>query len=147
VDVDTFQAAGIKEGAPGQRRPHYCAAFVLDPDGDNIEAVFGSTGVCLIAVRTLPAAYLDPSPSDLGRPPVSPRAISEIEALAASTDLSIRQTQKEIASKVSRGVVGEISKRVRAGLPRLLTTFYTYLEPTPATSPLEVMASGSFFSQ
>ena len=51
----------------------------------------------------------------LGRPPVSPRTVSEIEALAASTNLSIRQIQKEIAGTVSRGVVGEITKRVRAG--------------------------------
>jgi DNA invertase Pin-like site-specific DNA recombinase len=52
----------------------------------------------------------------LGRPPVAPRTVSEIEALAASTVLSIRQIQKEIAGKVSRSVVGEITKRVRAGL-------------------------------
>jgi DNA invertase Pin-like site-specific DNA recombinase len=52
----------------------------------------------------------------LGRPPVARRIVSEIEALAASTDLSIRQIQKEIAGKASRGVVGEITRRVRAGL-------------------------------
>ena len=50
----------------------------------------------------------------LGRPPVAARTVSEIEALAASTELSIREIQKKIASKVSRGVVGEITKRVRA---------------------------------
>ena len=46
-DVDAFFAAGIaaggtKNGAPGLRtdyHPHYYAAFVLDPDGYNIEAV------------------------------------------------------------------------------------------------------------
>ena len=48
----------------------------------------------------------------LGRPPVAPRTVSKIEALAASTDLSIRQIQKKIAGKASRGVVGEITKRI-----------------------------------
>jgi len=43
--VDAFHAAalgagGTDNGAPGQRWPHYYAAFVLDPDGNNIEAVF-----------------------------------------------------------------------------------------------------------
>jgi DNA invertase Pin-like site-specific DNA recombinase len=52
----------------------------------------------------------------LGRPPVAARTISEIEVLAASTKLSVRQIQREIAGKASRGVVGEITKRIRAGL-------------------------------
>lgn len=45
--VDAFHTAalgagGIDNGAPGERRYHpgYYAAFVLDPDGNNIEAVF-----------------------------------------------------------------------------------------------------------
>jgi DNA invertase Pin-like site-specific DNA recombinase len=56
----------------------------------------------------------------LGRPPVAPRTVSKIEALAASTDLSIRQIQRKIAGKASRGVVGEITKRIRAALPPAL---------------------------
>ena len=45
TEVDSFYAAALKaggtdNGAPGQRRPNYYAAFVLDPDGNNIEAVF-----------------------------------------------------------------------------------------------------------
>ena len=56
----------------------------------------------------------------LGRPPVAPRTVSKIEALAASTDLSIRQIQRKIAGKASRGVVGEITRRIRAGLPAAL---------------------------
>jgi catechol 2,3-dioxygenase-like lactoylglutathione lyase family enzyme len=45
AEVDDFHAAALKaggtdNGAPGRRRPHYYAAFVLDPDGNNIEAVF-----------------------------------------------------------------------------------------------------------
>lgn len=45
AEVDAFHAAGLKargtdNGAPGLRRPHYYAAFVLDPDGNHIEAVF-----------------------------------------------------------------------------------------------------------
>ena len=45
--VDAFHAAAIANGgsdngAPGERpyHPGYYAAFVLDPDGNNIEAVF-----------------------------------------------------------------------------------------------------------
>lgn len=44
--VDAFHAAGLKQGgrdhgAPGERpyHPGYYAAFLLDPDGNNIEAV------------------------------------------------------------------------------------------------------------
>jgi len=35
-----LQAGGTDNGAAGLRRPRYYAAFVLDPDGNNIEAVF-----------------------------------------------------------------------------------------------------------
>ena len=43
--VDAFHAAALRaggtdNGAPGFRRPNYYAAFVLDPDGNNMEAVF-----------------------------------------------------------------------------------------------------------
>ena len=45
--VDAFYKAGLAaggrdNGAPGERtyRPGYYAAFLLDPDGNNIEAVF-----------------------------------------------------------------------------------------------------------
>jgi catechol 2,3-dioxygenase-like lactoylglutathione lyase family enzyme len=49
AEVDAFHAAALKaggtdNGAPGLREggypPGYYAAFVLDPDGNNIEAVF-----------------------------------------------------------------------------------------------------------
>jgi catechol 2,3-dioxygenase-like lactoylglutathione lyase family enzyme len=45
TQVDAFHAAALKaggtdNGAPGLRRPNYYAAFVLDPDGNNMEAVF-----------------------------------------------------------------------------------------------------------
>jgi catechol 2,3-dioxygenase-like lactoylglutathione lyase family enzyme len=41
--VEAFHAAGLAaggrdNGAPGIRRPGYYAAFLLDPDGNNIEA-------------------------------------------------------------------------------------------------------------
>jgi hypothetical protein len=49
----------------------------------------------------------------LGRPPTSQHVIGEIEALAESTDLSVRQIQDRIAGRASCGVVGEITKRVR----------------------------------
>ena len=45
--VDAFHAAGLEaggtdNGAPGVREiyhPHYYGAYVLDPDGNNVEAV------------------------------------------------------------------------------------------------------------
>jgi catechol 2,3-dioxygenase-like lactoylglutathione lyase family enzyme len=45
AEVDAFYAAAIEagatdNGAPGLRQQRYYAAFVLDPDGNNIEAVF-----------------------------------------------------------------------------------------------------------
>ena len=48
TEVDAFYAAalkagGIDNGGPGLRKqyaPSYYAAFVLDPDGNNIEAVY-----------------------------------------------------------------------------------------------------------
>jgi DNA invertase Pin-like site-specific DNA recombinase len=49
----------------------------------------------------------------LGRPPIPQRVIAEIETLATSTDLSIRQIQGKIAGRASRGLVGEITKRAR----------------------------------
>jgi DNA invertase Pin-like site-specific DNA recombinase len=53
----------------------------------------------------------------LGRPAIPKRVIGEIEALATSTDLSIREIQKKIAGRASRGIVGEITKRARADQP------------------------------
>jgi DNA invertase Pin-like site-specific DNA recombinase len=49
----------------------------------------------------------------LGRPATPQRVITEIETLATSTDLSIRQIQGKIAGRASRGLVGEITKRAR----------------------------------
>jgi DNA invertase Pin-like site-specific DNA recombinase len=49
----------------------------------------------------------------LGRPPTPPHIVSEIVALATSTDLSIRQIQARIAGRASRSMVGEITKRAR----------------------------------
>jgi predicted lactoylglutathione lyase len=45
AEVEAFRAAALKAGGtdngpPGLRRPGYYAAFVLDLDGNNIEAVF-----------------------------------------------------------------------------------------------------------
>ena len=57
----------------------------------------------------------------LGRPPIRHSASSaEIEALATSTDLSIRQIHEKIDGKASRGIVGEITKRIRSGRPTAL---------------------------
>src|SRR5271168_4636221 len=53
----------------------------------------------------------------LGRPAIPQRVIGEIEALATSTNLSIRQIQSKIAGRASRGIVGEITKRARTTQP------------------------------
>jgi len=59
--VDAFYRAalahgGRDNGAPGERayHPGYYAAFVLDPDGNNIEAVFHGA-----AKRSAPAVVID----------------------------------------------------------------------------------------
>lgn len=53
----------------------------------------------------------------LGRPGTQQHVVNEIEALATSTDLSIRQIRAKIAGRASRGIVGEITKRARAAQP------------------------------
>ncbi len=50
----------------------------------------------------------------LGRPATPSYQRKQIEALASSTDLSIRKIHAEMAGKVSQTVVGEIVKRIRA---------------------------------
>jgi DNA invertase Pin-like site-specific DNA recombinase len=50
----------------------------------------------------------------LGRPAIPKRTVTEIETLAISTDLRIRQIQARIVGQVSRGIVGEITKRTRS---------------------------------
>jgi DNA invertase Pin-like site-specific DNA recombinase len=50
----------------------------------------------------------------IGRPQTPPYVIAEIEALAAETDLSIRQIHEKIAGKASCGSVGTITKRIRS---------------------------------
>lgn len=55
----------------------------------------------------------------LGRPSLSPRVISEIEHLAAQTNLSVRRIHEKIAEKASRSMVGQITKRVREKRPSL----------------------------
>lgn len=50
----------------------------------------------------------------LGRPRLSSRLIVEIETVAASTTLSVRQIPESLQGKVSRGIVGEIVKSVRS---------------------------------
>jgi catechol 2,3-dioxygenase-like lactoylglutathione lyase family enzyme len=49
-------AGGVDNGAPGERpyHPGYYAAFVLDPDGNNIEAVYHGE-----ATRSAPSVTID----------------------------------------------------------------------------------------
>jgi DNA invertase Pin-like site-specific DNA recombinase len=54
-------------------------------------------------------------------PPAIPkRVVAQIEALAISTNLSIRQIHSKIAGQASRGFIGEIAKQVRATQPETL---------------------------
>lgn len=62
--VDAFHraalaAGGTDNGAPGERpyHPGYYACFVLDPDGNNIEAVFHGPNK-----RSTPAVVIEPTP-------------------------------------------------------------------------------------
>jgi hypothetical protein len=64
---------------------------------------------------------LEPKPGKhLGRPPTPQHIVNEIVALATSTDLSIRQIQGKISGRVSRSIVGEITKRARPTEHRVL---------------------------
>jgi hypothetical protein len=67
--------------------------------------------------RTLPNQRTE---AKVGRPATQQRIIREIETLATSTDLSIRQIQSKIAGRASRGIVGEVTKRARAVRPASL---------------------------
>lgn len=49
----------------------------------------------------------------LGRPAIPQRVIREIQDLAITTDLTIRQIQSKISGRASRGFVGEVTKRTR----------------------------------
>ena len=50
----------------------------------------------------------------LGRPATPAPLVSRIEVLAGTTGLSVRQIQEALAGQVSRSVVGDIVKRIRA---------------------------------
>jgi DNA invertase Pin-like site-specific DNA recombinase len=50
----------------------------------------------------------------LGRPATPALLVSRIEGLAGTTGMSVRQIQEALAGEVSRSVVGNIVKRVRA---------------------------------
>ena len=67
----------------------------------------------------------------LGRPALPKRVISEIEAPAISTDLSVRQIQAKIAGQASRGIVGEIISGPRRTITGLVSAFRAYPQPTP----------------
>jgi DNA invertase Pin-like site-specific DNA recombinase len=52
----------------------------------------------------------------LGRPAIPQQVIREIQDLAMTTDLTIRQIQSRISGRASRGLVGEVTKRTRDAL-------------------------------
>ena len=49
----------------------------------------------------------------IGRPKTSQRVLTQIEQLALTTELSIRQIHDKIGARASRGLVGEIVKQIR----------------------------------
>jgi DNA invertase Pin-like site-specific DNA recombinase len=49
----------------------------------------------------------------LGRPAIPQRVVREIQDLAMTTDLTIRQIQSKISGRASRGFIGEVTKRTR----------------------------------
>lgn len=53
-----LEAGGVDNGAPGERdyHPGYYAAFLLDPDGNNIEAVFHGPSTRSAEAVTITAA-------------------------------------------------------------------------------------------
>jgi hypothetical protein len=57
----------------------------------------------------------------LGRPPIPRRVISEIETLATSTDLSIRQIQGKIAGRAGRGRLVRLIERAAKHAPEPMT--------------------------
>jgi DNA invertase Pin-like site-specific DNA recombinase len=61
----------------------------------------------------------------LGRPPTPQHIVSQIVALATSTDLSIRQIHAKITGRTSRSRVGEIAKRARFTDPAALWPLFT----------------------
>jgi DNA invertase Pin-like site-specific DNA recombinase len=50
----------------------------------------------------------------LGRPATPGHLVAQVETLAQTTEMSIRQIQEALAGRVSRSAVGQIVKRVRA---------------------------------
>jgi DNA invertase Pin-like site-specific DNA recombinase len=50
----------------------------------------------------------------LGRPATPSALVAQVETLAQTTEMSIRQIQQALAGRVSRSAVGQIVKRVRA---------------------------------
>src|SRR6266446_6223959 len=52
----------------------------------------------------------------LGRPATPGHLVAQVETLAQTTEMSIRQIQQAMAGRVSRSVVGQIVKRVRESL-------------------------------
>lgn len=49
----------------------------------------------------------------MGRPTTPPPVVREIERLAGGTSLSVRAIQQKLRVSVGRGVIGEITKRIR----------------------------------
>jgi hypothetical protein len=49
----------------------------------------------------------------LGRLPLPRHVVAKITALATSTDLSVRKIHEKMVGKASRGIVSEITKKVR----------------------------------
>ena len=114
--LEEFDHLGVRCQCPGSdrhRQPHRAMFTIIAAMAELESALIServTAGMKAAAARG----------RHLGRPSIPPRIVSEIEALATSTDLSIRQIQEKIGGRASRSVVGAITKRVRAAPPAAL---------------------------
>lgn len=82
-------------------------------------AVTGCPSFAMVDRTSVRSATLDSITAlaiHLGRPAIPQRVIREIQDLAMTTDLTIRQIQSKISGRASRGFVGEVTKRTRDAL-------------------------------
>jgi catechol 2,3-dioxygenase-like lactoylglutathione lyase family enzyme len=124
--VDAFHAAalaagGADEGAPGPRtqyHPNYYSAFVLDPEGNNVEVVCHDPpgGVAGAAVEKLKAAgrRIKAAVSGKASKGAASKAASEAAAKAKAKVASVKQAAGKAAGKARGAAKAQVSKAAGA---------------------------------